>query len=77
MTSLVTDLTFDVIAGSAVTVIEVTVVIVLIVLLIERELLRAFEGRTWEFQARTLDNAIVPLVVTFVLLVACRLLELA
>jgi hypothetical protein len=77
MNSLVTDLTFDVTRGSAVTGVEVAVVIVLVVLLIERELLRAFENRAWDFQARTLDNAVVPLLAMFGLLVARRFLEMA
>jgi hypothetical protein len=77
MNSLVTDLTFDVTRGSAVTSVEIAVVIVLVVLLVERELLRAFENRSWEFQARTLDNAVIPLVTMFGLLVARRFLEMA
>jgi hypothetical protein len=77
MNSLVTDLTFEVNASSAVTGVEVIVVVLLLVLLVERELLRAFEGRAWEFQARTLDNAVGPLIVMFALLVARRLIEMA
>lgn len=77
MNSLVTDLTFEVTSGSAVTSVDVAVAVVLVVLLVERELLRAFEGRAWNFQARTLDNAVIPLVVMFGLLVARRFLEMA
>jgi hypothetical protein len=77
MNSLVTDLTLEVTRDSAVTGVEVMVVMLLVVLLVERELLRAVEGRAWEFQARTLDNAVVPLLVMFALLVAGRFLEMA
>jgi hypothetical protein len=75
--SLVTDLSFDVTTTSAVTGVEVVAVIVLVGLLVERELLRALEGRAWEFQARTLDNAVVPMLAMFALLVVRRFLELA
>jgi hypothetical protein len=78
MTTLVSDLTLDVIrTGSSLgTGVDVVAAILLIVLLLERELLRAYESPNWSFEARTLDRAVAPLVLVFVVVVIAHLAEL-
>ena len=78
MTSLVSDLTLDVIrTGSSLgTGVDIVATILVIVLLIERELLRAYESPAWGFQSRTLDRAVAPLLVMFVVVVIAHLAAL-
>jgi hypothetical protein len=78
MTSLVSDVTLDVIrsGSSLATGVDVVAAILIVVLLIERELLRAYESPGWTFQARTFDNAVAPLLIMFVVVVIAHLAEL-
>ena len=78
MTSLVSDVTLDVIrtGGSLGTGVDVVAALVTVFLLIERELLRAYESPGWTFQARTFDNAVAPLLIMFVVVVIAHLVEL-
>ncbi len=78
MTSLVSDLTLDVIrTGTSLgTGVDIVAAILVVILLLERELLRAYESPSWSFQARTLDNAVLPLLMMFVVVVIAHLAEL-
>ena len=78
MTSLVSDLTLDVIrTGSSLgTGVDIVAAILLVILLLERELLRAYESPAWSFQARTIDSAVVPLLLMFVVVVIAHLADL-
>ena len=78
MTSLVSHLTLDAIrSGTSLgTGIDAVAAILVVIVLIERELLRAYESPRWTFQARTPDNAVLPLLMMFVVVVTAHLAEL-
>jgi hypothetical protein len=78
VTSLVSDLTLDVIrSGTSLgTGVDAVAAILVVIVLMERELLRAYESPNWTFQARTLDNAVLPLLMMFVVVVTAHLAEL-
>jgi hypothetical protein len=78
MTTLVSDLTLDVIrTGSSLgTGVDIVGAILIVLLLLERELLRAYESPAWSFQARTVDLAVAPMLIMFVVVVIAHLAEL-
>jgi hypothetical protein len=78
MTTLISDLTVDLIrTGSSLgTSIDIIAAILIVVLLLERELLRAYESPLWSLQARTLDRAVYPLLIMFSVVVVAHLAEL-
>ena len=77
MTSLVSNLTLDLIrTGTSVgTGVDAVAAILVVIVLMERELLRAYESPSWTFQARTLDNAVLPLLMMFVVVVVAHMAE--
>jgi hypothetical protein len=77
MTSLVSNLTLDLIrTGTSVgTGVDAVAAILVVIVLMERELLRAYESPNWTFQARTLDNAVLPLLMMFVVVVVAHMAE--
>jgi hypothetical protein len=78
MTSTVTELTITTIASSTYeslsTTLSVVVLVLLLVLLIQKELVWAFGGPRSGVWMQALDTAIVPLLVTFGLVVIIRIL---
>lgn len=77
MTSLVSNLTLDLIrTGTSVgTGVDAVAAILVVIVLMERELLRAYESPSWSYQARTLDNAVLPLLMMFVVVVVAHMAE--
>jgi len=77
VTSLVSNLTLDLIrTGTSVgTGVDAVAAILVVIVLMERELLRAYESPNWTFQARTLDNAVLPLLMMFVVVVVAHMAE--
>ena len=77
MTSLVSNLTLDLIrTGTSVgTGVDAVAAILVVIVLMERELLRAYESPNWTYQARTLDNAVLPLLMMFVVVVVAHMAE--
>jgi hypothetical protein len=77
VTSLVSNLTLDLIrTGTSVgTGVDAVAAILVVLVLMERELLRAYESPSWTFQARTLDNAVLPLLMMFVVVVIAHMAE--
>ena len=77
MTSLVSNLTLDLIrTGTSVgTGVDAVAAILVVIVLMERELLRAYESPDWTYQARTLDNAVLPLLMMFVVVVVAHMAE--
>ncbi|MCA1672158.1 MAG: hypothetical protein LC799_08135 [Actinobacteria bacterium] len=54
------------------TIVDVVAAILLILLLVERELMRA-AGQRWRHQARAINTAVMPLLTIFVVAMAARL----
>ena len=77
MTSLVSNLTLDLVrTGTSVgTGVDAVAAILVVIVLMERELLRAYESPSWTYQARTLDNAVLPLLMMFVVVVIAHMAE--
>jgi hypothetical protein len=77
VTILVSNLTLDLIRSrtSLGTGVDAVAAIAVVILLMERELLRAYESPSWSFQARTLDNAVFPLLMMFVVVVIAHMAE--
>ena len=77
MTILVSNLTLDLIrSGNSVgTGVDALAAILVVIVLMERELLRAYDSPSWSFQARTLDNAVFPLLMMFVVVVIAHMAE--
>ena len=77
MTSLVSNLTLELIRSrtSLGTGVDAVAAILVVIVLLERELLRAYESPSWTFQARTLDNAVLPLLMMFVVVVIAHMAE--
>jgi hypothetical protein len=77
VTSLVSNLTLDLVrTGTSVgTGVDAVAAILVVIVLMERELLRAYESPSWTYQARTLDNAVLPLLMMFVVVVIAHMAE--
>jgi hypothetical protein len=77
VTSLVSNLTFDLVrSGSSIgTSVDAVAAILVVIVLMERELLRAYDSPNWTFQARTFDNAVIPLLMMFVVVVIAHMAE--
>lgn len=81
MTSTITHVTIRVITASSFETITTTfglvVIVLLFVLLIEKEIIRSFNGRRVQTWLHALDIAIVPLALAFGLIIALRLVALS
>ena len=80
MTATVTQLTIALATASAYefpsTILDVMIVLLLIILLIQRELVRASGGPRLETWMQTLNIAIIPLSIAFVLITVTRFVDL-